>query len=154
MFEFKQIFGLDGFEKAKALREEVFMVEQGCDYDFDEFDAVSWHIVGYDGDTVIGTARTFKLSDYTWKIGRVAVKKEYRKGYVGDLMIKTLHDKIVSLGGVESVVSAQVAAQGFYEKEGYTPEGDVYIEDMLPHIKMTIDLSKPKRRCCEKEFVR
>ncbi len=148
MLVFKQLYGKDGYEKARSLREEVFMGEQGVSFDYDEFDDISWHIVGYDGDTLISTARVYKMSDTAWKLGRVAVKKEYRRGYVGDLMMKTLQDKIVSLGGIEAVVSAQLSAKGFYEKEGYTAKGEPYDEAGSLHILMTMDLSKPQKRCC------
>ena len=128
MLEFKQIYGIEGYEKAKPLREEVFMIEQGFSFDKDEYDEMSWHIVGYDKDILIGCARVYRMDKYSYKIGRVAVKKEYRKGYIGDLMMKTLQDKIVTLGGIEAVVYAQLGAKGFYEKEGYR---EVY--SMLVH---------------------
>lgn len=147
MLYFKQIQGLDGYNAAKELREEVFMKEQGFPFDYDDHDKEAWHIVGYDGDTVIGTARVFKISDKSYKIGRMAVKKEYRGQYVGDLIIKTLQDKIVTLGGIEAVVEAQVRAKGFYTYEGYMPEGDEYDELGVPHILMKLDLTKPVRHC-------
>ena len=98
MLEFKLIYGIDGYNAAKSLRDEVFIDEQGFKYDYDEYDSRSWHIVGYEKDTLIGTARMFEHGDRVYKIGRVAVKKDYRGGYIGDLMMKTLQDKIVGLG--------------------------------------------------------
>ncbi|MBQ7793613.1 MAG: GNAT family N-acetyltransferase [Clostridia bacterium] len=148
MLEFKQIYGLEGYKLARPLREEVFMGEQGISFDYDEYDDSSWHIVGYDGDVLIGAARMYKLTDQSWKIGRVAVKKEYRGGYIGDLMMKTLQDKIVTLGGIEAVVSSQAAVKGFYLKEGYIPEGEPYMEAGIEHILMKLDLTKPQKRCC------
>ena len=147
MLEFKQIYGIEGYEKAKDLREEVFMNEQGFSYDKDEYDEVSWHIVGYDKDLLIGCARVHKIDEYSYKIGRVAVKKEYRGGYIGDLLMKTLQDKIVTLGGIEAVVYAQVSAKGFYEKEGYTQDGEEFLVDGTAHAKMVLDLLKPHRTC-------
>ena len=153
MLAFKQIYGIDGYNAAKALRDEVFIAEQGFSSDYDKFDDVAWHIVGYDGDLLIGTARVYKLSDTTYKIGRVAVKKSYRRGYIGDLMMKTLQDRIVTLGGIEAVVSSQLDVKGFYEYEGYEQEGDTYLEDGVKHISMKLDLTKPHRSCnCKKEI--
>ncbi|MEE0943860.1 MAG: GNAT family N-acetyltransferase [Clostridia bacterium] len=152
MLAFKQIFGIDGYNAAKSLRQEVFMDEQGFNVDYDEHDDEAWHIVGFDGDLLIGTARVYKLTDTTYKIGRVAVKKSYRKGYVGDLMMKTLQDKIVTLGGIEAVVSSQLGAKGFYDYEGYEQVGDVYMEEGAEHVLMKLDLTKPHRSCsCKKE---
>ncbi len=152
MLEFKLIYGLDGYEKAKPLREEVFMDEQGFTFDYDEMDAESWHIVGYDDDELIGTARMHKYDDISYKIGRVAVKKSYRRGYVGDLMMKTLQNKIVSLGSLRAVVSAQLSVKDFYTFEGYVPFGDIYEIDGVAHTMMELDLTKPHRSCsCGKE---
>ncbi|MDO4618356.1 MAG: GNAT family N-acetyltransferase [Clostridia bacterium] len=151
MLEFKQIYGLDGYNIAKALREEVFIKEQGFGFDKDDFDEVSWHIVGFDRDTLIGTARVHKSEGNSYKIGRVAVKKEYRGQFIGDLMMKTLQDKIVTLGGMEAVVYSQLSAKGFYEFEGYSQEGEIFEIAGCPHVKMVLDLTKPHRMCnCHK----
>lgn len=147
MLEFKQIYGIDGYNAAKTLREEVFIEEQGFRCEHDEKDFEAWHIVGYDGGVLIGTARMYHLKDKSYKIGRVAVKKAYRRGYIGDLMMKTLQDRIVGLGGIEAVVSAQLPAKDFYLKEGYEPCGDVYLDEGTEHILMKLDLTKP-HRCC------
>ena len=89
----------------------------------------------------------YRLSERTYQIGRVAVKREYRRGYIGDLMIKTLQDKIVGLGGVEVVVSAQRRSESFYIYEGYEQYGEEFFEEGCPHIMMKKDLTKPCRHC-------
>ena len=48
MLEFKLIYGSDGYNAAKKIRETVFMEEQGFSYDKDEHDCEAWHIVGYE----------------------------------------------------------------------------------------------------------
>lgn len=147
MLFFKQLQGIDGFTAAKGIREEVFITEQGFSYDYDEYDKAAWHIIGYDGDTVIAAARVYPLDEKSYKIGRMAVKKEYRGQYVGDLIIKTLQDKIVTLGGIEAVVEAQLHAKGFYTYEGYTADGEAFEIEGVPHIRMKLDLTKPVRHC-------
>ena len=147
MLFFKQIQGEDGYNAAKGIREEVFIAEQGFSYDYDEHDKEAWHIIGYDGDVVIAAARVYPLDDKSYKIGRMAVKKEYRGQYVGDLVIKTLQDKIVTLGGIEAVVEAQLHAKGFYTFEGYVPVGEEYEIEGVAHIMMKLDLTKPVRHC-------
>lgn len=149
MLEFKLIYGKDGYERTKKLRNDVFVEEQGFRYDYDDKDDISWHIVGYENGSVIGAARMYKLSETSYKIGRVAVRKDCRHNYIGDLMMKTLQDKIVGLGAIEAVVSSQIEARGFYEYEGYEAEGDEYLEEGALHILMKKDLSKPCRRCCQ-----
>lgn len=136
MLEFKQICGIEGFNRAKPVWDEVFGTDVG-------FIGDAWHIIGYDGDVTIGAARVYRLTDTSFKIDNIAVKEKYRRGFVGDLMIKTLQDKIVTLGGIEAVVITTPAAKGFFTHEGYTEDGtDV----------MRLDLTKPHRSCtCKKE---
>ena len=59
MLEFKLIEGRPGYELAKGIREEVFMTEQGYPFDYDEKDETAWHIIGWDGETVIAAGRLY-----------------------------------------------------------------------------------------------
>ncbi len=143
MLEFKQIFGHEGYLASKPLREEVFIGEQGYSNDYDAHDDEAWHIVGYERGALIGTARMYRLTERTYEIGRVAVKKEYRRSYIGDLMMKTLQDKIVGLGGCEAIVSAVGGTENFYIFEGY----EVCGKERADGIIMKKDLTKPCRHC-------
>lgn len=133
--------GLTGLDDAITIRENVFVIEQGFVEEFDDVDPIAWHVVLYDGDTPIATGRTF-LQDGQFVIGRVAVCKEYRELHVGSVVIRKLEEKIEELGGTEARLSAQVQAQGFYEKLGYHPENDHYHYDQhCLHIDMIKSLS-------------
>ncbi len=147
MLEFKLIRGMDGYLAAKTLRQSIFTEELGFGEDQDELDQTAWHIVGYDRGEVIGCARMYPVGEGIFQIGRVSVKKEYRKAYVGDTMMRALEDKAVSLCGYKTVVSAQKNAVGFYEKEGYVKVGEEYSELNFPHQRLEKDLTKPHRRC-------
>lgn len=148
MLEFKQIYGHKGYAAARPLREEVFINEQGFSYDYDEHDDEAWHIVGYERGELIAAARMYAMDKGVYKIGRVAVKKELRRGYIGDLMMKTLQDKAVGLGGIETVVFSRTDARGFYEFEGYEQSGAEFEEGGFPHVMMRKDLTRPSRSCC------
>ena len=85
MLFFKQLQGLEGYNAAKSIREEVFITEQGFGYDFDEFDKAAWHIIGYDGDTVIAAARVYPLDEKSYKIGETCYLKRKRERKRKDL---------------------------------------------------------------------
>ncbi len=150
MLQFKLIENRPGYELAKGIREEVFMREQGYPFDYDEKDETAWHIIGWDGDTVIAAGRLFHIHDAVYAIGRLAVKKEYRGQYVGDTVMRALEDKAVRLGAAFVELYAQEHAIGFYQKQGYAPIGDLCIYDGEPHMQMRKDLSKISgcRGCC------
>jgi len=73
------------------LRSEVFVVEQDCVYlDLDGKDQLAYHVLGYKDLKLIAYARVFKPGDYFSKssIGRIIVKKKYRRFKYGDLLVK------------------------------------------------------------------
>lgn len=147
MLEFKLIYGSDGYNAAKNIREAVFMEEQGFSYDKDEHDGEAWHIVGYEKGKLIAAARIYKEDEGIFSLGRVCVDKEYRGMYIGDTLLRALEDKAVALKGYKIKVSAQEDAVGFYEKEGYEKTGEAYPEDGKTHIPLEKDLTKPFKRC-------
>ena len=142
MLEFKLIEGRPGYELAKGIREEVFMTEQGYPFDYDEKDETAWHIIGWDGETVIAAGRLFPVHDNIFAIGRLVVKKGYRGQYVGDTLMRALEDKAVRLGAVFIELYAQEQAVGFYRKQGYEPISELIIHEGEPHMRMRRDLSK------------
>lgn len=152
MLEFKLIYGEDGYNAAKKIREKVFCEEQGIGFDLDEFDEKSYHIVGYEKDRLIAAARMYKESEGIFHLGRVYVDKAYRKMYVGDTLLRALEDKAVCEKGWLIKVSAQEGAVGFYEKEGYVKTGEPYLEAEIVHYPLEKDLTKPFKRCecCKK----
>jgi predicted GNAT family N-acyltransferase len=147
MFEFKLIYGMDGYEHARSVREKVFMDEQGFSFDADELDSISWHIIGYDKGKIIAAARMYQKDGGVFSIGRVAVDAEYRGQYIGDTLMRALEDKTVQLKGYAVEIGAQEGAVGFYEKEGYEKTGKTYAVEGIKHCEMIKDLSKVKKRC-------
>lgn len=133
--------GLAGLNDAIAIRKQVFMEEQGFAEEFDDIDPVAWHVVLYDDGKPIATGRTF-LRDGQFIIGRVAVCREYRRLHIGSIVIEKLEEKIEQLGGTEARLSAQLQAQGFYEKLGYhITSGKYHYEEHCPHVEMVKSLS-------------
>lgn len=130
--------GLAGLPQAAQLRREVFIDEQGFQNEFDEIDPIAWHVLISDGGTPCGTGRTFEspIGSGCYHLGRIAVKKSYRKHHIGSLILKNLEEKAADLGARELRLSAQIQAQGFYEKNGYQAYGPVYPDEHVPHIDM------------------
>lgn len=80
------------------------------------------------------------LSRWNWQknyhIGRIAILKEYWKFHLGGTIIKKLEDHIKEVGGNKIQLSSQVSAKKFYSKLGYKEEGNEYLDEFCPHIKM------------------
>ena len=121
----------------KSIRKAVFVDEQGFQNEFDEIDDSDTvvHMLLCKDDEPIATCRFFKIND-EYKIGRIAVVKEYRGQGIGRIIVRCAEEKVYELGGRELSLSSQVRVQGFYEKLGYVAEGEIYMDQMCPHIKM------------------
>ena len=127
--------GLENAPDAAAIRREVFMEEQGFRSEFDDIDKRAYHAVIFTDGKASAAGRLFEGRS-GWHIGRVAVRKEFRGTGLGALVMMSLEEKAAQLGAERIRLSAQVRARGFYEKLGYTAEGDEYLDETCPHIAM------------------
>lgn len=118
------------------VRTQVFMIEQGFQNEFDDTDAISWHITLYDREEPVGAGRIFQDQKGFWQIGRLCLLEEYRGKKLGGFLLQAMEDKIRALGGERIQLSAQLQAQAFYEKCGYTATGPQYLDEHCPHILM------------------
>ncbi|WP_299119393.1 GNAT family N-acetyltransferase [uncultured Tenacibaculum sp.] len=122
------------------LRSEVFVVEQNCVYqDIDGKDQKALHVIGIKEGTIIAYTRLFNSGEYfdTPSFGRVIIKETERKyGYGHDLIKASVQAIVDNYKETKITISAQSYLQKFYESHGFEKEGDEYLEDDIPHIKM------------------
>ncbi len=147
MLEFKYIFGENGYELAKDMRERIFGEELGMTKLCDDKEADSYHFIGYDKTLQIGVSRLTQIDERNFSIAYVAIEKGYRRQFVGDLVMRALADKTVTLGGSSIMVESPVTEKGFFEYEGYEAVGEEYISDGRSYIKMVKDLTKVEKSC-------
>jgi len=131
----------DALPLARAVREQVFIVEQGVprELEWDDWDERSDHAVALDAGLIaIGTARL--LPD--GRIGRMAVLGHWRGRGVGAALLKALLQLARNRGMPEVILHAQTHAVGFYRRFGFSARGDEFIEAGIPHVEMSL---KPSR---------
>jgi ElaA protein len=123
-----------------AVREEVFIVEQGLNYvDCDGLDLDAFHLVGQRDEKVVAYLRAFppgiKYSESS--LGRVLCKKQVRGEGLGKELIQIGLDYMFkTFGPVPVKISAQSYLQKFYEDFGFEIVGEEYLEEGIPHLKM------------------
>ncbi|MPS47704.1 GNAT family N-acetyltransferase [Methylobacillus sp.] len=123
-----------------AIRQQVFIEEQHvpADLEWDGLDETALHLLAVTEDgKSIGCARI--LSDGT--IGRMAVLKHWRRQGVGQALLHTAIELCRQHGWLDIHVSAQTHASGFYEKAGFRPIGDEYMDAGIPHQTMKLHIS-------------
>ena len=122
------------------LRSKVFVVEQNCVYlDMDGKDLDSFHLRGYAGDTLIAYARILPpgLAFREASIGRVVTDPGWRTSGNGRaLMLKAIEETLSQFTISTIRIGAQTYLLNFYTSLGFKAEGDVYIEDGIPHVEM------------------
>jgi|TARA_B110000495_G_C22941020_1_gene550606 ElaA protein len=126
------------------LRAEVFVVEQNCAYqDLDNKDNKALHLTGEINNEIIAYTRIFKKGDYftNSSIGRVLVKKEFRKKELGKVIMEKSIEIIKKNTKEEKIeISAQKYLTKFYKDLGFKKTGKEYLEDNIPHIKMMLKI--------------
>ncbi len=121
-----------------AVREEVFIVEQEVepDFEWDDIDAVAIHLLAFVNNQPVGCARVIKHQ----KIGRMAVLKAWRGLGVGRALLleaiaicQARRSKVVYL-------TAQTHAISFYKQAGFVETSGVYQDANIPHVDMQLIL--------------
>jgi predicted GNAT family N-acyltransferase len=132
----------DDLPAVLSLRHEVFCVEQGVppDLEQDGLDRTALHLVALDGGEVVGTCRILTGGD-SWRLGRMAVRADRRADGIGRQLMELAHREARGAGARRVSLAAQTPVQGFYERQGYIPHGDVFIEAGIPHILMDRELT-------------
>ena len=142
-YSYKEL-STDQLYKILKLRAEVFVVEQNCAYqDLDNKDDKAIHLIGEINKEIVAYTRIFKKGDYfnNSSIGRVLVRKDYRKKEYGKVIMKKSIE-IIKLDPKEEEIelSAQKYLTKFYTDLGFKKKGEEYLEDNIPHVKMTLKI--------------
>ena len=150
-----RLAGSQDVDAAYALRHEVFVVGQGVPVELerDELDAAADHAVALDADgVVVGTGRLVDgridqegrleagTTGTVGTVGRMAVAADARGSGTGRALLDLLVGRAAERGLPAVELHAQVHARAFYERAGFTPFGDVYLEAGIEHLGMRRDL--------------
>ena len=125
-----------------SLRQRVFIIEQDCFYeDLDYSDQDANHLLLYKDDKLIGYSRVFPpgIKYDAASIGRIVTDLDYRgKGYGKSITHESIQFLKNNFPESDITISAQYRLVDFYENLGFETEGNVYLEDDIEHIKMTL----------------
>ena len=131
----------DEFLDLLKLRVAVFVVEQECAYqEVDEADRSAIHLWLREGKEIVACARVLPagLAFEDVAIGRVIAAKR-RCGLGSRIVAEAINAAKVHFGAKRIVLEAQVYAKGLYEKLGFHVTSEEFLEDGIPHVKMTLD---------------
>ncbi|WP_028311340.1 GNAT family N-acetyltransferase [Derxia gummosa] len=124
---------------ALAIRYRVFVDEQGvpAHMELDKMDALCLHALARDAEgRALATARLLPPVDGVGTIGRMAVEADQRGQGTGRAVLLAMIEAARARGDHAVELHAQITARGFYERAGFSVQGDEYDEAGLPHITM------------------
>ncbi len=124
------------------IRAAVFVVEQNCAYqDIDGNDKVSYHLWLRDADGIKTYLRV--LPQHTIfddaSVGRV-VCIQRRQGLATRLINEGIRIAKERFNADKITIAAQLYARSLYEKIGFVQTSDIFMEDDIEHIKMTLEI--------------
>lgn len=121
------------------VRTAVFVVEQNCPYqEADLFDLDSVHITLWEDGEILAYCRLLpkgcRFDEVS--IGRVLATVR-RRGYASEVVREALRyaDEVWHADTV--ILDAQTYAEPFYRKLGFQKSSEEFLEDGIPHIRMT-----------------
>ena len=129
--------GPDEVEQALALREQVFCVEQGVELaaDRDGLDERAIQIVAVAEDRVVGTCRVL-VDGEIGRLGRMAVAAPARGGGLGAAILAAAERSAKDAGARLMRLHAQRYVEDMYAAAGYSPYGEPFVEEGIPHVSM------------------
>jgi len=126
------------FAHCAAIRMKVFVEEQLVppEEEIDDLDAEALHVLALSDDHPVGTGRLLVHDDSTAKVGRMAVLPEFRGQGVGSAILEALLVMARQRGFQTVRLAAQMHAIPFYERFGFTAQGEVFLDAGIEHRTM------------------
>ncbi len=134
--------GVHELDRIYRARQQVFNIEQDCVYlDVDGVDPLCVHLAAWSDahDEPLAYARIVapgvKYAEAS--IGRVITTMPARGTGLGRELVRRAVEQAVSLHPGQGIrISAQAHLARFYGCFGFSPVGEEYLEDGIPHIEM------------------
>lgn len=129
-------------KQAWEIRRRVFIEEQHVpeEIEMDADDAHAFHALALLDGKPAGCGRFVAHGDDEVKIGRMAVLADLRVNGIGREVLLFLMRIARERGYRHAILHAQMTAEGFYLKNGYTPVGEVFEEAGIAHRTMVREL--------------
>lgn len=126
------------YEMSLLLRDAVLRKPLGMHL-FDENlskEVMDIHIGAFVYNQLVAILVLTKINDDIIKMRQVAVADSFQKKGVGTKLLQYTEAYVKKLGYKEIVLHARQVSIDFYKKNGYTEEGEPFVEIGIPHKKM------------------
>jgi len=125
------------------LRSAIFVLEQQCLYqDMDDKDKHCHHLMIFEDNQLAAYTRLVPggISFSEISIGRVITNPTYRGKGLGRKLMQQSIEACYDLFGKQPIrIGAQLYLKDFYSSLGFIQQGEMYLEDDIPHIEMLLN---------------
>jgi len=132
------------YEGAKALRNAVLRAPLGLVLSAEELalDPDREHLVAVVDGTVVGSVSFYLQEPTLLRVKQMAVDPAQQGAGIGAKLMQAAEARGRALGAERVTLNARCAALSFYSKQGYSVEGDEFMEQGIPHRIMVKRMAK------------
>lgn len=129
----------DWYEQACVLRNQVLRLPLGLDLQTEDLSGESEYLhfgIEQDGQ-IVAYVLAVPLTAERARLRQMAVATAFQGQGLGRRLLELVEESLKQKGIQALELDARGEAVGFYEKLGYTVEGDEFISVTIPHRRMT-----------------
>ena len=89
------------------------------------------------GEVIIGCCILTPVNNNTVQLRQMAVEKLYQGQGIGNSVLEFAEQQAKTKSYARLMMHARKEAVGFYERQGYTIDGDEFVEVNIPHYEMS-----------------
>lgn len=132
------LYGTQVYQDGLKIRQTVFVQEQQVpmELEIDEIEKDCFYYTSYIEGQAVATCRVFP-SERTALLQRMSVLKPFRHRHLGERLLRFVMKDMKKRGFRKMSLHAQLHAQGFYEKIGFSSEGDRFMDAGIEHTTMS-----------------
>jgi len=133
--------GKSDYQKTLSLRRAVLLDPFGISLlEACRDDERAVHLAAFDGDACVACLLLIDRGAGTWQLRQMAVAPELQRSGIGRKLVTFAVDWAREAGGTKLMAHAREPAVPFYERVGFTVEGEPYQQVGLPHRTVVLQL--------------
>ena len=132
-------YGAVDYKAELTLRNKILRIPLGLDR-WDEAlsgETNDAHLGAFDGDILVGVLVLTRVNSESVRMRQVAVDENCQRRGIGTALVAAAEREAISLGYIRMTLHARQTAVAFYERLGYTVEGEPFAEVGIPHRAMS-----------------
>jgi predicted GNAT family N-acyltransferase len=137
---FKRVHSPGELLRVLMIRAIVFMEEQGisCADEMDEHDLAALHVLGEIDGEPVACGRIRYQGDRAF-LQRLAVRRAWRGRAIGSALLDFMLTECRKDGFRRFDLHAQIQAEAFYSRHGFSACGEEFLEAGIPHVHMRLE---------------